>query len=299
MTIATNAWINPRNGETRHYINGFWADMLGLEITRYNTGNISHASIDGEKIANGRAGRLSGKLWADENGNLHLDYFNGDIFYTKAEALERITKYIAENGGLDFLAAEGEEDAVEAIELTKEEIQAITTEKSSAANPRRSRRGGAGITPTGTVSASARIAEARGVETSEIISAYTAHFGAKDFIQAKKIARAQAVIAGQEAEAAEAYAQAEKVMNLICFDGDTLDAAGRNAALETAVVAVEDFAPAAQLAGFYAVAHQKGMPRRETACDWAQERFALGVEEADFYDGLAGEIAEALRSYIR
>lgn len=142
MTIATNAWINPRNAETRYYINGFWADMLGLHIERYNTGNISYASIDGEKIANGRAGRLSGKLWADENGNLHLDYFNGDIFYTEEEALERITKYIAEHGGLDFLKEEDAEDeeqqaeeasATEAtVELTEEEIQEITTVEPSS-----------------------------------------------------------------------------------------------------------------------------------------------------------------------
>lgn len=142
MTIETNAWINPRNGEVRYYINGFWYDMLGLELQRYKTGNISYASIDGEKIANGRAGRLSGKLWADAEGNLHLDYFNGDIFYTAEEALERIAKYIADNGGLDFLKeedAEDEEQQVEdapiaeaqaheaPVELTEEEIQAITT----------------------------------------------------------------------------------------------------------------------------------------------------------------------------
>lgn len=142
MTIETSDWINPRNGETRYYINGFWYDMLGLELQRYKTGNISRASIDGEAIANGRAGRLSGKLWADAEGNLHLDHFNGDIFYTAEEALERITKYIADNGGLDFLKEEDAEDeeqlaeeapATEAqtpeapVELTEEEIQAITT----------------------------------------------------------------------------------------------------------------------------------------------------------------------------
>lgn len=309
MTIATSAWTNPRNGETRHYINGFWADMLGLNIDRYKSGNIRSASIDGEHISNGRASRLGGKLWADEQGNLHLDYFNGDDFYTQAEALERITKYIAEHGGLDFLAAEDEEQQAEeapatetTVELTEEEIQAITTEKSSTAKPRRARRGGANITPTETVSASARIAEARGVEISEIISAYTARFGAKDFIQAKKIARSQAVIADQEKEAAEAYAEAEKVMDLICFDSDTMNVGERNEALEEAAVAVEEFSPVAHLAGHYAVARHKTLNRALLESDyraWAQERFALGVEEADFYDGLAGEIAEALRSYIR
>lgn len=186
------------------------------------------------------------------------------------------------------------EDAAEAgtIELTEEEIQAITTEK-----PRRARRGG-----TAPVSASARIAEARGVETSEIITAYTTHFGAKDFIQAKKIARSLAVIDGQEKEATEAYAKAEKTLDLICFDSETMDAQQRNQALEAAAVAVEDFASVAHLAGHYATAQHKTLNRALPESDyraWAQERFALGVEEAGFYDGLAGEIAEALRSYIR
>ncbi len=191
------------------------------------------------------------------------------------------------------------EDAAEAdtVELTEEEIQAITTEK-----PRRARRGGADITPTGNLSASARIAEARGVETNEIISAYTVHFGAKDFIEAKKIARSQAVIDGQEKEAAEAYAKAEKTLSLICFDSETMDVQQRNQALEAAAVAVEDFASVAHLAGHYATAQHKTLNRALPESDyraWTQGRFACGVEEADFYDGLAGEIAGTLRSYIR
>ncbi|WP_237185476.1 hypothetical protein [Rothia nasimurium] len=186
------------------------------------------------------------------------------------------------------------EDAAEAdtIELTEEEIQAITNEK-----PRRARRGG-----TAPASESARIAEARGVETNEIISAYTVHFGAKDFIEAKKIARSLAVIAGQEKEAAEAYAKAEETLSLICFNSETMDVQQRNQALEAAAVAVEDFASVAHLAGHYATAQHKTLNRTLPESDyraWTQGRFACGVEEADFYDGLAGEIAEALRSYIR
>lgn len=180
MTIATNAWTNPRNGETRHYINDFWADMLGLHIERYNTGNISYASIDGEKISNGRAGRLSGKLWADENGNLHLDYFNGDDFYTQAEALERITKYIAENGGLDFMAAEEEEEpAVEAVEeheeivLTAEEVALIESEPEPTSNGKPRPR-------DAWASRMARkIAKARGVEQVKIHAAYVSMRGGK------------------------------------------------------------------------------------------------------------------------
>lgn len=143
MTIETNAWVHPKTGQTRHYINGFWEDMLGLHLEYYNTGNISYASIDGEKIANGRARKLSGKLWADETGKLHLDGFYGSHVYSQAEALERITKYIADNGGLDFLAAPAEEaeqaqaePEVEAVKfsgsLTDEEVAII---EAAAAGP--------------------------------------------------------------------------------------------------------------------------------------------------------------------
>lgn len=175
--ITTNPWIHPRTGETRYYINDFWADMLGLHIERYNTGNISYASIDGEKISNGTARRLSGKLWADENGNLHLDYFNGEAAYTKEEALERITKHIAENGGLDFLATkEEEEPAVEEAEeivLTAEEVALIESEPEPTSNGKPRPR-------DAWASRMARkIAKARGVEQVKIHAAYVSMRGGK------------------------------------------------------------------------------------------------------------------------
>lgn len=177
MTIETNAWTNPRNGEVRYYINGFWYDMLGLELQRYNTGNISYASIDGEKIANGRAGRLSGKLWADAEGNLHLGYFNGDIFYTKAEALERITKYIADNGGLDFLAAEEEEEpaaeAAEEIVLTAEEVALIESDHEPFSN------GKPRLRAAWASRMARKIAKDHGVEQVKVHAAYVSMRGGK------------------------------------------------------------------------------------------------------------------------
>lgn len=43
----------------RLYLNEAAAKLIGLEISYYNTGNISYAKLDGEKISNRRAGELS------------------------------------------------------------------------------------------------------------------------------------------------------------------------------------------------------------------------------------------------
>lgn len=62
-----------RNGKTRTYVNK-WHKQAGLEIHRYNTGNISAAYVDGEKIANRRARMADGSVWVDNNtGELHID----------------------------------------------------------------------------------------------------------------------------------------------------------------------------------------------------------------------------------
>lgn len=62
------------NGKTydRIYFN---ATDLGLEIGRYNTGNISYAKIDGERISNCEARRILGsKAYFDLTDNtLHMD----------------------------------------------------------------------------------------------------------------------------------------------------------------------------------------------------------------------------------
>lgn len=66
----------------RMYIN---ADKLGLEYTTYNTGNISSAKLDGEKISNSKAYRLLGaKTYLD----LHTMTFHG----TNDKLLERAMK---------------------------------------------------------------------------------------------------------------------------------------------------------------------------------------------------------------
>lgn len=63
-----------RNGMRRVYLNG-WATLAGLEVTRYNTGNISSASYRGCGISNSQAYKLDGcidKVWFDAaDGKLH------------------------------------------------------------------------------------------------------------------------------------------------------------------------------------------------------------------------------------
>jgi len=75
-----NAW--EKNGYARVYFNGTEiAHHSHLEVTRYNTGNISSATLDGEIISNSTAwdilSNLSDtKFWYDLNDNK---------FYTKAQ----------------------------------------------------------------------------------------------------------------------------------------------------------------------------------------------------------------------
>lgn len=71
--LQLNESEHPRTGQTRRYVKN-WAEVCGLEIARYNTGNISGAWINGEKIPNGRAGAiLAAKVWLDEGDGVHVD----------------------------------------------------------------------------------------------------------------------------------------------------------------------------------------------------------------------------------
>ena len=73
-----------KNGMDRVYLND-WADLAGIEITRYNTGNISSASVQGRGIANGRAGGLLSaisKVYFDAaDGQLHAQYYGNARAY--------------------------------------------------------------------------------------------------------------------------------------------------------------------------------------------------------------------------
>lgn len=52
-----NEWI--KGEHHRIYINNY-SDLIGLSVNHYGTGNISSASLNGEKISNTRAKKLLG-----------------------------------------------------------------------------------------------------------------------------------------------------------------------------------------------------------------------------------------------
>jgi hypothetical protein len=78
IAIGGRRW--QKNGMDRVYIND-WSDYAGIEFTRYNTGNISSASIGGRGIANGRVSGLLGaidKVYFDAaDGRLHAIHYGG------------------------------------------------------------------------------------------------------------------------------------------------------------------------------------------------------------------------------
>ena len=104
--IKTRAWIKPDTGEERHYLQN-WREAIGLEVTWFNTGNIRWAFLDGQRISNTRASRISMKPWFDSDGKLHVDSFSsGRGTISLDEAKQRILQYVQEHGGLDFMVVQ-------------------------------------------------------------------------------------------------------------------------------------------------------------------------------------------------
>ena len=66
-----------------------FAKIINLEVDRYNTGNISSAFLDGEKISNSKAYKyLQGKAFIDLNTNtLECQYMHSDIIELLQDAL--------------------------------------------------------------------------------------------------------------------------------------------------------------------------------------------------------------------
>lgn len=83
--IGGNRW--QRNGMDRVYLND-WAAFAGLEVSTYNTGNISSASYQGEGISNSQAYKLLGcidKVWYDAaDGKIH-----GRFGYTESRVASK------------------------------------------------------------------------------------------------------------------------------------------------------------------------------------------------------------------
>ena len=66
-----------------------FAKIVNLEVDRYNTGNISSAYLEGEKISNSKAYKyLQGKAYIDLNTNvLECQYMNSEMIDKLENAL--------------------------------------------------------------------------------------------------------------------------------------------------------------------------------------------------------------------
>lgn len=84
--------------------------VLGLQVERYKTGNISYAEFRGERISNSRAADLADiKIWIDlHTGELHTKGFRSAACATMREAAEELIE-----------ATEAEIVAAEAAEQTQ------------------------------------------------------------------------------------------------------------------------------------------------------------------------------------
>ncbi|WP_031171589.1 hypothetical protein [Streptosporangium roseum] len=86
--IGGNRWT--KNGNDRVYLND-WAGFAGLEVSRYNSGNISSASYQGEDVSNSQAYKLLSsidKVWFDAaDGKLHARYGFGESRVASREEL--------------------------------------------------------------------------------------------------------------------------------------------------------------------------------------------------------------------
>lgn len=72
--LTVGEWTHPKTGEVRFYVNNL-AELIGLDVSRYGTGNISSARLNGEKTSNAEAGRILqavGKAWIGGDGSIHV-----------------------------------------------------------------------------------------------------------------------------------------------------------------------------------------------------------------------------------
>lgn len=88
--LGIAAW--ERDGMKRYYINDDQLEsVFGLSIGRYNTGNISSASLNGEGISNSKAYKLISRgIWYDANSDSWMqktEYGNRPLNDTLANSL--------------------------------------------------------------------------------------------------------------------------------------------------------------------------------------------------------------------
>lgn len=105
IRIGGRLWEG-RNGTRRVYLND-WTPLVGLEIEHYKSGNICHATLDGEEISNSRAYKLL--------SNTRVYWQDGAIYTNIRETAEYAR--LDGNAMVERLLA-GIADAVAGTELT-------------------------------------------------------------------------------------------------------------------------------------------------------------------------------------
>lgn len=93
----TKSWTHPRTGEERLYLDQDAAcRFIGLDVLRYKSGSIKHATLDGETISNTLAFRIVGAM--------HKAYYSlttGKWYADRDDAIDLIIDKLAkmENEG--------------------------------------------------------------------------------------------------------------------------------------------------------------------------------------------------------
>ena len=91
IELGGNLWTQ---GEHRRIYLNNWLELAGVNITRYGTGNISSASINGSKLSNAKASELTGvKVFWDCNAESLM-------FQGRARALDDIKPMLKEALGI-------------------------------------------------------------------------------------------------------------------------------------------------------------------------------------------------------
>lgn len=67
-------------------------ELLDLKVTRYNTGNISSATLEGEHISNTHAGQM---IFALEQAKLYYDNSKGSFYYIRTKYDDRVKEIIS------------------------------------------------------------------------------------------------------------------------------------------------------------------------------------------------------------
>lgn len=90
IKLQTKAWTSPR-GAVRLYVQNV-AEVIGLDIDRYKSGNISGATLGGETISNADAGRMAdARVWIDADGGAHVDNWTA-----RAMSAETVAELVAQ-----------------------------------------------------------------------------------------------------------------------------------------------------------------------------------------------------------